>query len=658
MSPSSAEARGLIGNAVTGYQLAWAHRRRLLAVLPPVLAPTLVGLLLLDLFLGPERMVLLNGGPTVHDDGGVLSWAKAGLAAASWLLALTAGTLTVTGAVRDRTVRPRSAILAACRRLPMLAVGLCAVAGAGFLAIWTVTGLAGAAGGPLGVAVVFAAVTAVALIAARMVVGVVSRQLGGSAWELTRGRVASTAGACLLGGLMVPLLLAYVRDQIRSAVSWPVLTVAIDAVLVTVVVAAQAGILAQVYLMRRDDTLPSTVQSADLDLVDARLAALAGGPPRSGRSGVAMLAVPVLLWAAVAVFNPYHAPSVLSHDDGPAGGATAVAWPAGQHPVIVTTTGARFCDNDLCDRYVARNGGPAVMDGRGTAGVGPDGTVVRAAVTGGEQNGGPFIHFARCTRMGCRQGWLPVRASAKEPFGRPELAAASAPDGAVWFVVATPSSDDRPGKATYRVSFIRCTDTDCRQPQRHQMGSLERTPDDGYAAERRARLSLGPDGRPLATFWIGWTLQQITCKPVTCSAPERSWVIAGPPDARWAAPAGLGEGAVSLRPGQLKIGDRWVPLEGTEVASQSGALAVTGSRVYATAAMSTTRPSGIHVSVGTPPEDWQQVLWSCEGLRCRRYPLDVIRRPPGPELLAVGADGRVLLVGDERITLTTLPTAG
>jgi hypothetical protein len=628
MSAPSMESRGLIGNAMTGYHLAWIHRRRLLAVVLPILAPALLGLVLLNLFLGRDQTVIVNGALLFHGDSGVLPWAKAGLSAAAWLLALIAGTL----AVAEASARPLRTILIAIREFPAVVIVLGAAAGAGVLLLRVV---AGAAEGRLGVALVLLTLLATAVVAARLLIGVLSRSLGGPGWELTRGRTPSTAGAFLLGGVVVPLVLSYARDQVR-ATSWPLLVEVIDPVLLTGVVAAQAGILAHICLLDRAQEEPAEARA-----------------PRFVWLGAVAMVAPVLLSIGFAIGNPYGVPSLRSFAGGPAGGAMALAWPAKQHPVMVTNIGARFCDNDLCDRFVERDGGPPVMDGWGTAGIGPDGAVVKAAVSGSKERGGPFIHYTRCTRDGCPEAWLPVRASSREAFGWPEIAVAAAADGAIWFVLAVPSPDEQAGAPTYRISFIRCPDVACAKPQRHPAGTLERTPADGYPDNRRARLSIGADGRPIAVFWIGQTLQTITCEPVTCAAPRKSWTPAGTPDALWVTPPGPGDAAVSLEPGRLRVGEQLIQLEAAQIAPRSGALAMSGSRVYATAAVSTTRPAGFHFTVGTPPEYWQQVLWICERASCRRQPLDVFQGAAGPEMLAVGPDGRALIVRGDRVTLVT-----
>ncbi|GAA0806965.1 hypothetical protein [Spirilliplanes yamanashiensis] len=647
---------GLLGNALAGYRLAWAHRGRVLPVVLPVLAVALLGGLALDLLLGRDGLAVVDGVPVFPGAGdGALAWARPAPAVAAWLVALPAGALALAGAARGHTVRPGAALAVAARQVPRLAVGLCAAAAAAVAAVWVVGGVAGATG-RAGVLLVLGALAAVAVVAARLLPGVLARPLGGSAWGLTKGRVAGTAGALLLGGVVVPLVLVYVRDLARPALDRPVLGGLADAALLTAVVAAQAGILAHTYLLQRDVLRSTGQESADLAAADARLAPLAAAEPRRVWPGVAAICAPVLLTAAVAVL-PTGAPSVRSHGDAPIG-AVAVAWPAGRHPVIVGTAEVRFCDNDPCDRYVTRHGGPAVMDGRGAVAVGPDGAVVTAVVSGSADGGGPFVHYARCTRDGCREGWLPVRGSAREPFGWPLLAAAAAPDGALWFALAMPSPDGAAGAPTYGVTLVRCADATCAAPRRHRVATLERVPEDGFPDERRARLAVGADGRPVATFHIGQSLQQVTCDPPACTAPRRAAASAGPPDALLLTPERLGGEAVSLKPGRLRLGGGGAVALSNGIAPGSGALAAAGGHTYVTSAVRTTRPGGPHVTVGAAPSFWRQTVWRCTGVRCDRHPLDVFGGPAGPELMAVGPDGRVLVVRPGRVLLATLSGTG
>lgn len=669
MPHSSPGSLGLIGNAAVGYRLAWAHRRQLLAVLLPVLAPAMLGLVLLDLLLGRDHMMIVNGVPVFHGDG-TLGGARLILIVAAWLLALSAAALTAAGGVRGHAVRPLAALRTALRHFPVFAIGVVAVGVATYAALWMT---AQVADGTTGLVLIVGVLVAAATVAARMLVGLLSHQLGGFDWRLTRGRVPSTAGAFLLGGVAVPWFLAYLSDAILTAVTaaQPAAGQAVGAILVIGLVAAQAGILAHVYLMPRDE--PSLTESssgresADLAAVDARLAELAGAAPRRRwlAAAATAAAIAVLAPTGIAVANPFGASTVRSHEDAP-GGSTVAAWPPGRHPVIATVTGARFCDNDVCDRYASPNGGPAVLDGQGTAGISADGdTVVKAVLTGGQDSGGPFIHYARCRRDGCREAWLPARASAREPFGWPDLAAAVAPDQAVWFVLAMPSDDEKPGAANYRLTFIRCADAGCAKPQRHQAGIVERLPDDEAPDRGHTRLSIDAAGRPVATIRTGTSAITVTCDPVTCAAPRTTSTFTGQPGGVWAAPTAFTEPAVSFDEGTLRIGEQTQWLDGGGgILPRTEAVAVSGSHVYVTAAEPTTRP-GLHVTVGESIEQpelaqgeagyWQQVLWRCDRSRCDRRILDASDSLADHETMAAAADGRVLIIRQDRILLVSAP---
>ncbi|MCU7730664.1 hypothetical protein ODJ79_43705 [Actinoplanes sp. KI2] len=658
MSSSSSALRALVGNAAAGYRVSLAHPRQLLGCVLPMLAPTLIGLAVLDLLLGRNHTTIVNGVSVIDGlAGATRARAELGLIVAFWLLALPAATLALTGAERGHAVRPIKAILAAVRHLPALVVGLCVATGATFLSLWVATGLAGAVGGGLvGLLLVLGALVVAGLVAARILVGSISHLAGGAGWAFTRGQVAGTAGAFLLGGVAVPLLLAHPGDAIRAAVAVPVVGQVIDALLLIALTAVQAGILAHILVQRSDPTHSAAI--------DARLLELSGRPVRL--PGVAITAaaitIAMLAPAGIAAANPFGASTVRSHSDAP-GGVAAIAWPPGRHPVLATIGGARFCDNDVCDRYVAHNGAPTVMDGHGNASISADGTaVVSATLSGGRDSGGPFINYGRCTRAGCSQAWLPARASAKERFEWPELAVAIAPDQAIWFVLATPSADDTPGRATYRIGFVRCAQVGCPQPQRFDGGTVQRTVGDGTDNRQPARLTIGADGRPLATIRTGVRAALVTCDPVTCAHLRSTWVFAGPSRAAWVAPATPAEPVVTFQPDALRIGDQGVPLFSNGVPAWSGTVAVGGGRVYATAAEPLRpRKQGLHITIGTSaeseqpeqPERWQQVLWRCDPAHCERQVLDSFDAGYGGEALAVSTDGRIFVARTDRILLVS-----
>ncbi|MDI6100342.1 hypothetical protein QLQ12_17180 [Actinoplanes sp. NEAU-A12] len=646
---------GLLGNVAAGYRLALVHRRRLLAVLLPVLTVALLGLFLLDVLLGRGRTTIVDGAPLVHA-GATLTTAKAALAAVLWLIGLDAAALAATGAARGRTVRPRAAVVAALKRLPVYAIGLCSVAIGATLLLTMVTAIAE---GLPGLIVALGTLTVAAVLAARLLIGLFARQGGGLGLELTSGRVTGTAGAVLLGGVVVPLVLAWAAGEpLTGDLIHPVVARVIGAILITGVVAAQAGLLAHVHLLQRAEPRTDGRDAVDLAAVDARLATLSGEPVRRPWAAPVATVLVLLAPAVVAAVNPFGALTVRSHSDL-IGGAAAVAWPAGGHPVIATVSGARFCDNDVCDEHVTRDGGPSVWDGRGAAAISVDGTaVVKAAMTGGPDDGGPFIDFARCTREGCRQVWVPVRASAKEAYGWPELAVAVAPDHSVWFGLATASEEEEPGEPTFGVTLIRCPDATCAAPERHRAGTVERLPDDDFAGRRRTALAIGADGRPVLAIRTGPLTNLVTCDPVTCANPRTSSTFSGDQDTAWAAlPAVTGQ-TVSFEPGSLRIGEQLMPLESNEIAPWSGAVTTVGSEVYATAAEAT-EPPGLYVRIGTSaepaqPEHWRQVLWRCGPAGCGRQSLDSVEIA-GREVLAASEDGRVLIVRDDRVLLVSAP---
>ncbi|HET9518666.1 MAG TPA: hypothetical protein VFO77_13170, partial [Actinoplanes sp.] len=429
---------------------------RLLPVVLPVVAVNLIGSLVLDLLTGADQLIIVDGDLSVTDEGGPVAWLRLGLTVVTWLVALSAAAVAAVGARRGRAVDPRAAMVVALRDLPATALALCVAAGASVGVLWVAAGLTGAVGGAPGMVLIAGVLVALAVVGARLLLGVLTQVFGGSAWQLSRGRLLSTAGVFLLGGIGPPMVAAYLLQQLRAGVRVPVLLDLLDAALLVGTVALQANLLARNYLQPRD-TVQAGLAVADLDAVDARLAALAGRRPQWGWLGAAGILLPVLLSAGLAATNPYGLPSIRTTDSI---GAVAAAWPAGRHPVVVTTGGVRFCDSDLCDRYVGRHG-MAVMDGWSTSTIGPDGTVVTVATTGSEQNGGPFIEYAKCTRAGCRHEFLPVRASAREKYAWPSVAGVAAPDGSVWFAVAMPSSDDESEGSAYRSSMIRCAQVPC-----------------------------------------------------------------------------------------------------------------------------------------------------------------------------------------------------
>ncbi|WP_433290846.1 hypothetical protein ACQP2F_23955 [Actinoplanes sp. CA-030573] len=598
-------ANGLLGDAAAGYRLAWTHRRPLLTVLLPVLAAALITLTALDLLLGRDHAVIINGLPVVPDDDATgRAWAKLLAVPVFWLIGLAAAAVTAAGARHGLAVRPRRALTLAVTRLPILA-GAALLAGYGAYLLLRLA----APGGPY---LVVAVLAGTAVAAARLLLILLPMLLGRS------DRPAGVA-AVLLGGLAVPLLVLVLLDETRI----PYVGQAAAGALGTVVVAVQAGLLAHRY--------PVTAEAA------ARLGLLAGPAARPPWTALAGVVLALLAPAGVAAANPFAAPTVRSHTDVP-GMTAALAWPAGGHPVLATLDGARFCDNDPCDRYVDVSGSATVFDGQGSAGIAADGSAVVAAVTsGGMGDGGPFLDYGLCTRAGCRHAYLPARASAREPFGWPEYAAAVGPDHAIWFALAWPAA------TTYRLVLIRCAQVGCTKPERREAGTVEKLKDDGADDRNRLRLTIGADGRPQITVRTG--LEAVT--------PTGSTLIGEPGSVWTTTPAGT---AVSYRPGTIRVGDRLQNLPGGAVPGDSGAVAAAGGHAYATAAEQAPAP-GFHVTLGAAagPAYWRQVLWRCDPAGCRRQTLDGFPTRHGRELMAANPDGRVLIVRQDRILLVSAP---
>ncbi|WP_328474136.1 hypothetical protein OHA21_14365 [Actinoplanes sp. NBC_00393] len=431
----------------------------------------------------------------------------------------------------------------------------------------------------------------------------------GPAWLAVRTLTPRPAGmvtlAVLLGAVVPQMLVAGLADQTAPALKAPVLIAALAAS--SAIIAASTG------------------------------AAPATPSPPAGRLWVAAAAVLALIVLTTTGIGTIDLDRGYRSTDAPSGGTLAVSWPPGQHPVVVTTNGVRFCDSDLCDDFTAHNGGPDLTDFQGTAGIGVNGAVLTAMITGGPLNGGPFIEYAHCTRAeGCRDGRLPIRFAGKESGEKRllELAVSVAPDNELWFFVATPFDATR-----YRLLLIRCPDTSCTTAEQHDAGTVERRTRpygpvrDGFLT----RLSVDADGRPLASLWSDGVVHQVTCAPVTCDQIRTARPAAPETVTFWATPTVVGDDIAALDDGKIWLGV-WLML-GDKFTHAPGAVARAGDTVYATEAI---RGEGM---------GYQQVLLRCTGTDCHRTPLDSYERGRNPELLAPAADGRVLIVRDDKMVL-------
>ncbi|BCJ45909.1 hypothetical protein GCM10010168_56710 [Actinoplanes ianthinogenes] len=400
------------------------------------------------------------------------------------------------------------------------------------------------------------------------------------------GAIRVRAMPVLLGWVVAPAALAGLRTMLGTV---PWVDRLLDAVLLALVLAVQAAALLSPEA-KRTRVWPAAV---------ATLAGLA-------------------LTFGIVVWNPYRAPVI--HTGPGIEGAVAVAWPAGQHPVIVTIGGVRYCEDDRCATFRGVTGSPAAVQGYSTVSIGADGTVVKAALSGGTDTGGPFVQYARCDREGCRTAYFPVRASADDEldlYGRIEVAGAAAPDGSLWFLLAVPQPGGR-----HRFTMVHCAIA-CVHPDRYPIGAADQPADDGYRDGMRAQLRIGADGRPHAGFWVGRSILELTCDPDTCAHPRQDKRPGGDPEAVWAL---TGRGTVVHSGGKLSDGRQtWQLSE-----SGSGSVAVDEQATYAAAG---------------------EEVWRCADVDCDAVSLGT----PARGLIAVGGDGRLLVIRDDRVLLVDKP---
>jgi len=218
-----------------------------------------------------------------------------------------------------------------------------------------------------------------------------------------------------------------------------------------------------------------------------------------------------------------------------------------------------------------------------------------------------------------------------------------------------PPAFDQPREAVPQVvefKLIRCPDMKCTNPVRFSIGKVPGNVSQGNRDEQRARLEVGQDGRPVASFWIDHSIRTFTCDPVTCANPRITVTYAGPSSAPWER---VGDNTVWFSAGALHTGDgRRVQLAMSNFAEKTAALAVSGNDIYAAMAVRAPAPTGLRLTIGKQPEYWRYVVWHCANLPCpnpRRIPLDVVQGPPAPVRLTIGADGNVLFVREDRTML-------
>lgn len=296
-------------------------------------------------------------------------------------------------------------------------------------------------------------------------------------WADDRVRMLLLPGLLMLVGV----LMWVGESRARTADAWS--SGLVDATLVAIVM-LQAATLVLVFLRRRRDG--DEARAVDLDAVRARLPAPAGRS-RWGwlAAALVLLPLPTAVAEATVAVNPYGVPRWTLAESNLDGGVRTAAWPAGQHPIVVTDAHVVDCLDDGCGRQ-ARWGSSVVPVSVVT--VSADGTVVIAGVSRPE-GGRDVVRLDRCTRAGdC------TRAEVDWPSdpagGQPLVAAAATGSGALLVAAARRGA----GPQT-ELTLTSCAEWTCVHPRVTVLGTVAEPAPAG--AEGRTPYGRGPlDVRP------------------------------------------------------------------------------------------------------------------------------------------------------------------
>lgn len=461
-------------------RVAWAHGPDLLFVAAVVLAPVLALVLVLPMLAAGSRGALINDRLVQPLAGTPVTGIDSVATLLAWSLALVA-TVAVAGARLGRGDLPlRRALRAAWRSLPLMLLLPFALA---YAAAWTIV-----SGPPLSLVLGTVAfmVLAVAFGAEEwLVIPVGAALLAGWAVSLARnlprsiarwllvvpaaalrGRDGAVARARDIGQgrrlatlalLDLFMLAGWLWLGLRLLFPGDLRIAAPRDLLLMVVIVMQSAMLAVVYLQRREVGEEGMV---------AELAEVPAAPPRhrpAWRSGLQLagagflVALPTLLVATMVAANPYQLPRWSLHESDLAGELRAAAWPAGQHPVIVTESHIIDCLDDGCRRQRRSPVRPAPIS---AATIGEDGAIVSAAPVRPD-----LPRLRRCTRSGrCTP-------PAVAPRTGPLLEAAVATVGGAVLVATA-----RPVRDGVELALTRCMAVACPQPQVSILGTVAGRP--------------------------------------------------------------------------------------------------------------------------------------------------------------------------------------
>lgn len=606
--------------------LAWSRRRELVSTLSLILVPGLILILITRLLAAGSNATVINGyfllpTPLYRTP----SWIEGAIFCLTWAWAVSAGTLVVMGVLRGKDISP----IAAARR------AVRAILGIGFVAYNAAWGLQilGEYDVPVPALVVIWIVAII--IICRLLLGIPVKALGlDQTLEFSSGRVTQTVltvgGGVVAPGAAVYWLASPVQEWLSEG--WlPGVTASIAAGLLLVVTAlaltaVQAATLGSLCLDLMEDT----------EFTDAQLTKLAAPPvPARWRAAAVIgLAIPAVLIAGVAVANPFDRPEIRANEMR-VDEVYGAGWPAGQHPIILTTNGFLDCQDDECRTFHKRefrtSQRPAGLNPLmvGTSAVTPAGVVLRALA---EQSG--QIALQRCTRTGtCQTGTATMPAFQ----GQVKLAIAEGADGAIYVATAHDLSQGK-----FEQALTRCADISCADAKRHDAGTYDGDTEDLAGIH----LGLTPEDKAQAIFGRGSYGEVATCDSVSCGKLELSDSSVGRPLA--AAVQDPRADSVRLMNGTLMYDCQG---RGCDILPHTFdidcclhgqykplALAVFGNVISAVIV----QPAG-----STRGTQRQTVLWQCLDVSCdheRKLPLQITPSTPDSVFLTANPDGRLLIV--------------
>lgn len=650
-------------------------RRALLVVIALTLVPALLLRELIGVLAGGDAATVLDGTllPAPAESAGV---AGKLLVLAGWIAAVAAGTIVAVGGLRERHVSPWAALRHTARRLPWLGLML-------LLIVIAALGLLLFGGAALGVleqgsivellaAGLLVLVPALAVLATRLLV-IPAAVLGdgtGSrlahAHALASGRLLRTGASLLLGVVVLPLVAIAITETV--AMRLPAAAVPLEALGLAAAALLQSRVLADVYLRRRRADRPGP--EAQLDEVDRRLAELSA-PAAPSRAAVAWAVVsllaPALVGGAVVAGDPFGNPRATRNDVSWSGEVLATAWPAGGHPIVVTSWGPHWCLDDACSSVASAASEPLTLGGPYAAtAVTADGTVVAAGIRGREMpgviktDGDDAVQLQRCSAPWAPADARPEPGTCEDGITRwhsggeedeAQLAVAAGADGAIVVATARPLLPGADGRARVQLAVTRCAGVHCTSRSLKVLATLPLSldqPDGRFAPAPLLRLTLDAQDRPTVLLRdpAGAIAHIATCTNPACNEVRRT---TAPAPGDGAAPAVTVTGAdgtprmiavpslggSGLAPAPLIAGDTRYGLDVEQVPAGAGSLAG--------------RPAGRRL-----------VLWQCPpggtgaGRRTVLAPIELELRQAG---LSVAADGRVSVTyGDNGFRYTLLVT--